>query len=82
MKNRQLVEEIKEIEGFPGYLASNLGRIYSAPRTGCKDWITLKASVNKTNGITRLNSPLRGSLTLPRSRQIKQSSGQSCLGNT
>jgi len=61
MKNRQLVEEIKEIEGFPGYWASNLGRIYSAPRKGRKDWITLKASLNtKTNGYHTLKLSLKG----------------------
>src|ERR1017187_6992781 len=41
-------EEIREIEDFPGYWASNLGRIISAPKIGNQNkWIVLKHCLDK-----------------------------------
>lgn len=38
-------EEIREIEDFPGYWASNLGRIISAPKLTQTKWIVLSPSI-------------------------------------
>jgi hypothetical protein len=48
---QQLGEEIREIEDFPGYWASNLGRIISDPKFGKgghKEWVALSPGVGKT----------------------------------
>ena len=44
---QQLGEEIREIEGFPGYWASNLGRIISAPKGHQNYWIVLRPGLRR-----------------------------------
>ena len=48
--NTQPGEEIREIEDFPGYWASNLGRIISAPNHIHKEWVVLKSCLSKSQG--------------------------------
>jgi hypothetical protein len=55
---RQPDEELRQLEDFPGYWASNLGRLVSAPKPGNlnhKEWIVLQPA---TDGSERLSTNL------------------------